>query len=293
MAFLGSWFKVGHHGGLAHPWDQPWFPATFWRVREAIPTSATLLVGGRPVVMTKAPAGIVSWFMVDVEGSIVMGVPQNAWFINIYKGKSYQNGWFGGTPILVNHHVSSNWRTSWLSMSPNFCWLNPNPFPHLWNANCPHDLLMKSSCSIIFHFFCWFNPKFHCFFAGSIPIFHRFCCIDPKVPCVCSTFFHPAVLPTFDRLILSGPGSAQLAQRILVPRVRAPVPRHEQERRGAGSPWSHRGIFPMARTSRHGPNIQYWLVVWLPWILFSHILGISSSQLTSIFQRGGWTTNQN
>ena len=31
---------------------------------------------------------------------------------------------------------------------------------------------------------------------------------------------------------------------------------------------------------------HHWLVVWLPSILFSHILGISSSQLTFIFFRG-------
>ena len=42
---------------------------------------------------------------------------------------------------------------------------------------------------------------------------------------------------------------------------------------------------------RLGRNIVWsrlhdWLVVWLPWILFSHILGMSSSQLTNIFQRG-------
>ena len=33
-------------------------------------------------------------------------------------------------------------------------------------------------------------------------------------------------------------------------------------------------------------EVPIWLVVWLPWILFSHILGISSSQLTHIFQKG-------
>ena len=32
--------------------------------------------------------------------------------------------------------------------------------------------------------------------------------------------------------------------------------------------------------------ITIWLVVWLPFLAFSHILGISSSQLTNIFQRG-------
>ena len=43
-----------------------------------------------------------------------------------------------------------------------------------------------------------------------------------------------------------------------------------------------------------GCTIVYhsWLVVWLPWILFSHILGMSSSQLTFIFFRGVQTTNQ-
>ena len=33
------------------------------------------------------------------------------------------------------------------------------------------------------------------------------------------------------------------------------------------------------------PTCQYWLVLWLPF-LFSHILGMSSSQLTFIFFRG-------
>ena len=33
-------------------------------------------------------------------------------------------------------------------------------------------------------------------------------------------------------------------------------------------------------------------MVWLPFFAFSHILGISSSQLINIFQRGGPTTNQ-
>ena len=32
-----------------------------------------------------------------------MEVPQNGWFI--YNGISYQNGWFGGSPILGNHHI--------------------------------------------------------------------------------------------------------------------------------------------------------------------------------------------
>ena len=34
-------------------------------------------------------------------------------------------------------------------------------------------------------------------------------------------------------------------------------------------------------------NNLSWLVVWLPFLKFSHILGMSSSQLTNIFQRGG------
>ena len=35
-----------------------------------------------------------------------------------------------------------------------------------------------------------------------------------------------------------------------------------------------------------------WLVVWLPFGLFSHMLGMSSSQLTFIFFKGVQTTNQ-
>ena len=41
-----------------------------------------------------------------------------------------------------------------------------------------------------------------------------------------------------------------------------------------------------------GKSVCFWLVVWLPFLAFSHILGMSSSQLTHIFQRGGLTTNQ-
>ena len=32
--------------------------------------------------------------------------------------------------------------------------------------------------------------------------------------------------------------------------------------------------------------LLFWLVVWVPFLAFSHILGMSSSQLTHIFQRG-------
>ena len=39
-------------------------------------------------------------------------------------------------------------------------------------------------------------------------------------------------------------------------------------------------------------NIYNWLVVWNHGILFFHILGMSSSQLPHIFQRGRYTTNQ-
>ena len=31
-----------------------------------------------------------------------MGVHQNGWFMMVYNGKSYSNGWFGGTPMLGN-----------------------------------------------------------------------------------------------------------------------------------------------------------------------------------------------
>ena len=37
---------------------------------------------------------------------------------------------------------------------------------------------------------------------------------------------------------------------------------------------------------------HYWLVVWNMTFMTFHILGISSSQLTNIFQRGRYTTNQ-
>ena len=37
---------------------------------------------------------------IDMGVSIVMGVPQNR-----YKGKSYENGWFRGTPILGTSHI--------------------------------------------------------------------------------------------------------------------------------------------------------------------------------------------
>ena len=36
----------------------------------------------------------------------------------------------------------------------------------------------------------------------------------------------------------------------------------------------------------------YWLVVWNMTFIFFHILGMSSSQLINIFQRGRSTTNQ-
>ena len=39
-------------------------------------------------------------------------------------------------------------------------------------------------------------------------------------------------------------------------------------------------------------SIVMWLVVTGTWLLFFHILGMSSSQLTHIFQRGRYTTNQ-
>ena len=40
--------------------------------------------------------------------------------------------------------------------------------------------------------------------------------------------------------------------------------------------------------------LQFWLVVWLPFFIFPDIGFMSSSQLTHIFQRGGYTTtNQN
>ena len=45
-----------------------------------------------------------------------------------------------------------------------------------------------------------------------------------------------------------------------------------------------------ARKSALAGRIRYWLVVWN--IVFLHILGMSSSQLTNIFQRGRYTTNQ-
>ena len=38
--------------------------------------------------------------------SIVMGVPQNEWFI---RKKPIENGWFRGTPIYGNPHVSLVW----------------------------------------------------------------------------------------------------------------------------------------------------------------------------------------
>ena len=45
---------------------------------------------------------------------------------------------------------------------------------------------------------------------------------------------------------------------------------------------------PKMRPTKHFD----WLVVTGTWLLFSHILGMSSSQLTHIFQRGRYTTNQ-
>ena len=54
------------------------------------------------------------------------------------------------------------------------------------------------------------------------------------------------------------------------------------ELRHAAVPWQkHSGLQGMC-----------WLVVWLPWILFSHILGIIIPIDFHIFQRGGPTTNQ-
>ena len=41
----------------------------------------------------------------------------------------------------------------------------------------------------------------------------------------------------------------------------------------------------------HPTTVPQWLVVWNIFLFF-HILGISSSQLTHIFQRGRYTTNQ-
>ena len=53
------------------------------------------------------------------------------------------------------------------------------------------------------------------------------------------------------------------------------------------------GSFDSGTTnSKHLYN-NIWLVVWWPFLEFSHILGMSSSQLTFFFfQRGGPTTNQ-
>ena len=58
------------------------------------------------------------------------------------------------------------------------------------------------------------------------------------------------------------------------------------ERCGRSS-WRVSDIQWLGRRGCHGkPQYKFWLVVWLTSILFSHILGISSSQLTNIFQRG-------
>ena len=48
----------------------------------------------------------------------------------------------------------------------------------------------------------------------------------------------------------------------------------------------------LAEKSPKKMEVFIWLVVWLPFFIFPLILGMSSSQLTHIFQRGGSTTNQ-
>ena len=50
---------------------------------------------------------------------------------------------------------------------------------------------------------------------------------------------------------------------------------------------------PSEMQSFDHPANFIWLVVWMPFLAFSHILGMSSSQLTFIFFRGVQTTNQN
>ena len=46
------------------------------------------------------------------------------------------------------------------------------------------------------------------------------------------------------------------------------------------------------RFGKPAMTMTIWLVVWLPFFIFPLILGMSSSQLTNIFQRGSPTTNQ-
>jgi len=69
---------------------------------------AELAAGQCRKASTDPRAFLLAWERSQLFAGIIwrfpkMEVPQNGWFI--YNGISYKNGWFGGTPILGNHHI--------------------------------------------------------------------------------------------------------------------------------------------------------------------------------------------
>ena len=112
-----------------------------------------------------------------LRGFPLMGVPQNKWFIAFYNGKSHEHGWFRGTPILGNLHMTwwylmntstkgnknywklQGWwsllhclgeeeeqpfRAPWWTVGPGM-----NGMARLWQVYSRHDMVYSKVCSVL------------------------------------------------------------------------------------------------------------------------------------------------
>ena len=75
------------------------------------------------------------------------GDTQNGWFINVYNGKSYWNGWFRGTPTLGNLHVMyviMIWSLNQIAHRSLFLQypINCSSFPPILNNTKPPQIIV-------------------------------------------------------------------------------------------------------------------------------------------------------
>ena len=81
------------------------------------------------------------------------GIPK--WML--YDGTSYEIWWFGGTPILGNHHMNDTKTYSERYCAPNSCWKKSKVRPVLWLHQCGY---IRYTCIIMYSYVTMCNTHF-------------------------------------------------------------------------------------------------------------------------------------